>query len=300
MNVEEDGLFPESVVIDGADHVLSTILELDSIDDEGVIVAVVALHELDALLQFAVVVRPSDSGRSHGDDAAVELGALALVGEGRLGSDDEARRCLASVERQFVDAEALHVQFAEATVLGQATDGHQEIVPVGVLGADAVTHRHVAFSRYLLRQLAVVTLEPGVLQALVSRHPLVLALGKQPADEVFGLLRNVGERLRVKVPVAGLDVLEGFDVVLTGEWRQAAKKDVGQHTHGPHVRVETHRLALHDLGRCEFRRSSRDFNLFFPNFNEIINKIIIIIIIIIVLIQEINEIQTKTNHVLTL
>ena len=262
LDVEEDGLFPESVMIDSTDHVLSAILQLDSVDDERVVIAVVALHELDTLLQLAVFMRPGDSGRSDGDDPAVEFGALSFVGEGRFGSDDKARSSFATVEGQFMDAEALHVQFAETAVLGETTDGHQKVVPVGIFGADAIAHRRVASGGDLRRQLTVIALEPGVLQTFVGRHPLVLALGQQAADEVLGVLRDAAEGLRVKVPVAGFDVLERFDVVLTGEGREAAEQDVGQHSDGPHVRVEAHRLAFHDLGRREFGRSRRDLDQF--------------------------------------
>ena len=81
MDVEEDGLFTRAPVIGGPDDVFATVLQFDTIDDKGVVIAAITLHELDTLLEFGVVVEPSDSGRCDGDDTTHELGALAFEGE---------------------------------------------------------------------------------------------------------------------------------------------------------------------------------------------------------------------------
>lgn len=76
--VEEDGLLPDTVVIDSSDNVFATIFQLDSINDECEVISCVSLHELDALLKLAVVVRPTNGRWRHGDDATVEFG-LSLI-----------------------------------------------------------------------------------------------------------------------------------------------------------------------------------------------------------------------------
>lgn len=92
-----------------------------------------------------------------------------------------------------------------------------------------------------------------------ERHSL-LVLDEEAADEVLGLVGHVGEGFLVEVPVAGLDVLEGLDVVLSGEGREAAEEHVGEDADGPHVGVEADGLALHDLRRRELRRACRDLD----------------------------------------
>jgi len=51
----------------------------------------------------------------------------------------------------------------------------------------------------------------------VSIEPLLLLLDQQLPDEVLALLAHVSEGLLVELPVAGLDVLQGLDVVGSGE-----------------------------------------------------------------------------------
>lgn len=160
--VEEDGLLPDTVVIDSSDNVFATIFQLDSINDECEVISCVSLHELDALLKLAVVVRPTNGRWRHGDDATVEFGALSLIGESGLWPDDEARSCLASVKGILVDAVSLNQQFAEAAVLGESSDGHQVVFPARIFGAKPVAHGKVAGRRDGDGQLAVITQEPWV------------------------------------------------------------------------------------------------------------------------------------------
>lgn len=65
--------------------------------------------------------------------------------------------------------------------------------------------------------------EPGVFERLCGAHPPALALHQQTGDEVFGLVRDVGELVHLKVPLAGQDVVERLVVVVTQERRQAAE-----------------------------------------------------------------------------
>ena len=81
----------------GADDVLSPVVQLAPVDDEGVVVARVPLHVLDALLELLVVVEPGERGRRYGDHPARELDALALVRERALGLDDEPWRRLPAI-----------------------------------------------------------------------------------------------------------------------------------------------------------------------------------------------------------
>ena len=81
MNVEENGFFSNTVMIDRSDNVLAAIFQLDSIDDESVIIASIALHEFDTLLEFAVIVSPGDGRWCDSDNAAIEFSALSFVGE---------------------------------------------------------------------------------------------------------------------------------------------------------------------------------------------------------------------------
>ena len=55
------------------------------------------------------------------------------------------------------------------------------------------------------------------LQAFVSIETLLLLLDEQLPDEVLALLAHVGEGLLIELPVAGLDILQGLDVVCSGE-----------------------------------------------------------------------------------
>ena len=52
----------------------------------------------------------------------------------------------------------------------------------------------------------------------MSRHPLLLDLDEELADEVLALLAHVLEGLVVELPVAALHVLQGFNV--TGACRK--------------------------------------------------------------------------------
>ena len=163
LDVKEDGLFPAAPVVCGTDDVLAAIFEFDAVDDESVVVASVALHEFDTLLQFAVIVEPRDCGRGDGDDAAHEFGALSFKSEGGSRADHKARSSLAAVERKFVDAVALNLQFAQAAVFAEAADRYQEFVPGGVSGTDSVTHRDVAQRGDDCRKFAVVAHQPRML-----------------------------------------------------------------------------------------------------------------------------------------
>lgn len=65
--------------------------------------------------------------------------------------------------------------------------------------------------------------EPGVFERLCGAHPPALALHQQTGDEVFGLVRDVGELVHLKVPLAGQDVVERLVVVVAQERGQAAE-----------------------------------------------------------------------------
>lgn len=54
-----------------------------------------------------------------------------------------------------------------------------------------------------------------------------LALDQESGDEVFRLLRDVGELLLLEVPLAGQDVVERLVVILAEEGRQATESEGG-------------------------------------------------------------------------
>ena len=60
------------------DDELAPVGDLDPVDDEGVVVADVTLHVLDALLELDVAVVPRDGTGGQGNDAAGELGTLEI------------------------------------------------------------------------------------------------------------------------------------------------------------------------------------------------------------------------------
>lgn len=97
LDVEEDDFFAVSVMILCSDDVFASVVEFHSVDDEGVVVAVVALHELHGLTELGVVVVPREHRRSNGDYPTCELHALALISEGALRFDDESWRGLSSI-----------------------------------------------------------------------------------------------------------------------------------------------------------------------------------------------------------
>ena len=66
--------------------------------------------------------------------------------------------------------------------------------------------------------VGVISREPGVLEALVGRHPLLLDLDQELPDEVFALLAHILEGLVVKLPVTALHVLQRLNV--TGACRR--------------------------------------------------------------------------------
>lgn len=65
--------------------------------------------------------------------------------------------------------------------------------------------------------------EPGVFERLCGAHPPALALHQQTGDEVFGLVRDVGELVHLKVPLAGQDVVQRLVVVVAQERGEAAE-----------------------------------------------------------------------------
>jgi hypothetical protein len=77
--VEKNGLLSDAIVIDSSDYVFTTILQLDSVNDECIIIACISFHELDALLKLAVVVCPTNGRWGNSDDATVEFGTLPLI-----------------------------------------------------------------------------------------------------------------------------------------------------------------------------------------------------------------------------
>ena len=113
LNIEEDNLFGYSVMILGPDDELAPVGHLDPVDDEGVVVSDVPLHVLDALLELNVAVVPRDGARGEGDDAASELGALALHGEGGLRLDDEPRCSALAVDQDLLHTVLLHLELPQ-------------------------------------------------------------------------------------------------------------------------------------------------------------------------------------------
>lgn len=81
LDVQEDDLLRDAVVVLGADDELAPVRDLDAVDDEGVVIADVALHVLDALPQLDVVVVPRHGAGRQGDDSACKPGAVSLDGE---------------------------------------------------------------------------------------------------------------------------------------------------------------------------------------------------------------------------
>lgn len=79
--------------------------------------------------------------------------------------------------------------------------------------------------RNLLTEPIMETLvgEPGVFERLCGAHPPALALHQQTGDEVFGLVRDVGELVHLKVPLAGQDVVQRLVVVVAQERGEAAE-----------------------------------------------------------------------------
>ena len=61
LHVEEDWLLGDAVMILGVDDELPAVVNLASVDDEGVVVPDVPLHVLDALSELHVVVIPGDA-----------------------------------------------------------------------------------------------------------------------------------------------------------------------------------------------------------------------------------------------
>lgn len=80
-----------------SDNVLSSVVNLSSVDNKRVVITSIPLHELDTLLELLVVVEPSESGRGDSNDTARELYALALVTEGTLWLDNKAGSGLSAV-----------------------------------------------------------------------------------------------------------------------------------------------------------------------------------------------------------
>ena len=52
---------------------------------------------------------------------------------------------------------------------------------------------------------------------------LLRLLLEERFDEVFGFLRDIWERILVKIPVTALYVLQRFQVILTSKGRQTAQ-----------------------------------------------------------------------------
>ena len=63
MDVEEDDLFAFAKGAFSTDDILALIVEFTTIDDEVVIVAVVAFHKLDTLSELLAALPPGDDGR---------------------------------------------------------------------------------------------------------------------------------------------------------------------------------------------------------------------------------------------
>lgn len=58
LNVQEHDFLPVAVVVLGSDDVLSSVVQLDSVDDEVIVIVAVSFHKLDTLLELLVIVVP--------------------------------------------------------------------------------------------------------------------------------------------------------------------------------------------------------------------------------------------------
>ena len=260
LNIEEYNLFGDSVMIFGSDDELASVGDLDPVDDEGVVVADVPLHVLDALLQLDVAVVPGDGARSQRDDSASEFRALALHGKGGLGLDDEAGSGALSVDENLLHAILFHLQLPQRAELAEATQREDKLVPVCILLPDLFANREEPVASDLQGLVGVITGQPGVLQTLVSVQTFLLLFDQQLPDEIFALLAHVGEGFLVELPVASLDVLQGLDVICSGKGGKAGQKDVSEDADGPHVGEESDWFAFDDFWSGEFCRSSRDLD----------------------------------------
>ena len=113
LNIEEHGFLGHAVVILGPYDELSTIGNLDPVDDEGVVVADVPLHELDALLELDVVMVPGHGASRQTDDAASESGTVAFQSKGGLGLDDKAGCGALPVDQDLLHPVLLHLQLPQ-------------------------------------------------------------------------------------------------------------------------------------------------------------------------------------------
>ena len=82
LDVEEDRLLSDTVMILGVDDELSTVVDLASVDDKGVVVPDVPLHVLDALPELDIVVIPGDAAVGQRDYPTGEPRTLSLHREG--------------------------------------------------------------------------------------------------------------------------------------------------------------------------------------------------------------------------
>ena len=113
LHVEEDRLLCHTIVVLGGDDELATVLDLASVDDEGVVIADVPLHELDALLELDVVMVPGNGASRQTDDAASESGTVAFQSKGGLGLDDKAGCGALPVDQDLLHPVLLHLQLPQ-------------------------------------------------------------------------------------------------------------------------------------------------------------------------------------------
>lgn len=78
LDVEEDDLFSVAIVVLRADDVLSTVLQLDTVDNKCVVLPSIPLHEFDTLPELGVVVIPGECGGGDGYHSACEFGTLSF------------------------------------------------------------------------------------------------------------------------------------------------------------------------------------------------------------------------------
>eukprot|EP00128_Syssomonas_multiformis_P016256 Colp12_sorted_trinity150504_noHs@31775 len=92
--------------------------------------------------------------------------------------------------------------------------------------------------RQRLRQVdvtSVVLTQPGVLQYLVGRQPLVRVDNKKLRNKIFGRVRNGVPVRGVELKAALHNLLEKNSIVLIVEGRIPAQQNIGNHTNRPHV-----------------------------------------------------------------
>ena len=113
LNIKENWFLGNAIVILCPDNEFSPVGNLGAVDDEGVVVADILFHELDALFELDVVVIPGDGACRQADNAAGESGAMTFQSKCRLGFDDESWRGTFPVDQHFLHPVLLRLEFSQ-------------------------------------------------------------------------------------------------------------------------------------------------------------------------------------------